>query len=142
MMETSPRKRTVGLSIIALMALAQSVIGVLRALNWFKMGSDLVGQGLLLIPLGGMIAYARGGLVAAIALGYILFAWGLFTQRDWARPLGITVAVVNLLLVLSVLIQGEEVSRALLWTIVPLIILWYLISANPPGTWRAQGVRT
>jgi hypothetical protein len=36
------------------------------------------------------------------------------------------VAAVTLLLVASVVIQGEALSRALLWTIVPVVMLYYL----------------
>jgi hypothetical protein len=120
--------RTFGETVVAMLALAQSVFGILRALNWLKVDSNLLGQGLFLLPLIGMVAYARGFVVALIAFLYAAFAWGIFTRRGWACSLGIAVSVVNLLLVLSVLTQGEAVLKALFWIIVPLIILWYLIS--------------
>jgi len=41
-------------------------------------------QGLLLLPIIGMLAFARGLLVAVIALLYIGFAFGLFTGRAGA----------------------------------------------------------
>jgi len=120
--------RTLGMTIIAILAVVQSVAGVLRALHWFDAGSDLLGRGLLILPLIGVMAYVRGALVAGIALLYVVFAVGVFTRKAWARSLGLTVAVVNLLLVLSVLIQGEALVRALLWAIVPVIMLWYLVA--------------
>ena len=125
-MKSQAPNRTVGMTIIAVLALAQSALGVLRALHWFDAGSDLMGQGLLLFPLMGVVAYFRGVLVAVIALLYVLFAWGLFLGRSWARWLGILVAVVSLLLVASVVLQGEAFGRALLWAIVPVLILIYL----------------
>jgi hypothetical protein len=67
--------RTAGATGIALLAIAQAAFGVLRALGWFHSGSDLMGQGLLLLPLIGVLAYARGALIAGIALLYIFFAW-------------------------------------------------------------------
>lgn len=127
-MENASSNRAKGAAVIALLALAQAAFGVFRALGWFRIGSDLMGQGLLILPIIGMVVYARGALVAGIALLYGFFAWGLFTGRAWARPVGITVAVVNLLLALSVLIQGEFLARELLWLIVPVILLWYLIA--------------
>ena len=117
-----------GLTVIAALALAQGVLGVLRALRWFEVGSDLMGQGLLLLPIIGMVAFVRGALVAVIAILYVAFAFGLLARRAWARSLGLVAAAVNILLVLSVLIQGEFIGRALLWLIVPVIILWYLLS--------------
>jgi len=97
-------------------------------------GSDLLGQGLLILPMIGLVAFARGALVLGIALLYVVFAVGMFASKDWARPLGIALAVVNLLLVLSVLIQGESLARAVFWIIVPVIILWRLLSPTEDPT--------
>ena len=120
-------KRTAGATAIAVLAIMQGILGVLRAVNLFQFGSDVMRQGLLILPLLGMLAYARGVLVAAIALLYVAFAIGLLMRRDWAWSLGVVVAVVNLVLVLSVLIQGESLMRALFWMIVPVVMLSYLL---------------
>lgn len=118
--------RTVGLTVVAVLALVQGVAGVLRALQWFDVGSDLMGQGLLLLPLIGLVAIGRGVLVAVLALLLLVFACGALLQRRWARWLGIFLAIVNLLLVLSVATQGESPVRALVWAIVPVVMLYYL----------------
>jgi hypothetical protein len=130
-MESALPKRTVGLTVVAVLALVQSALGVLRALHWFDAGSDLMGQGLLILPLIGVLAFFRGSLVAAIAALYVVFACGALLGRGWARWLGIVVAAVSLLLVVSVVIQGESPVRALVWSIVPVVMLCYLFSA--PG---------
>ncbi|PYJ71929.1 MAG: hypothetical protein DME76_00170 [Verrucomicrobia bacterium] len=122
------------MAVIAMLALVQSSLGVLRAFHWFDAGSDLLGQGLLILPMIGLVAFARGALVLGIALLYVVFAVGMFASKDWARPLGIALAVVNLLLVLSVLIQGESLARAVFWIIVPVIILWRLLSPTEDPT--------
>ena len=122
-------KMSTGVEVIAALALAQAVLGVLRAFNWFQIGSDFLGKGLLLLPLVGVLAYAWGFLVVSIALLYIVFAVGLFTGKSWAPSLGMTVALVNVLLVLSVVIQGESLARGLFWLIVPSVIIAYLLSA-------------
>ena len=127
-MESAVPNRTVGMTIIAILALVQSLAGVLRALHWFDVGSDLLGQGLLLLPVIGLFAVFRGAIVAAIALMYVLFAYGALLGRSWARWLGIVVAAVTLLLVVSVVIQGEALSRALLWSLVPVVMLYYLLT--------------
>jgi len=116
------------MAVIAMLALVQSSLGVLRAFHWFDTGSDLLGQGLLILPMIGLVAFARGALVLGIALLYVVFAVGMFASKDWARPLGIALVVVNLLFVLSVLIQGESLARAVFWIIVLVIILWCLLS--------------
>ena len=116
------------MAVIAMLALVQSSLGVLRAFHWFDTGSDLLGQGLLILPMIGLVVFARGALVLGIALLYVVFAVGMFASKDWARPLGIALVVVNLLFVLSVLIQGESLARAVFWIIVLVIILWCLLS--------------
>jgi hypothetical protein len=124
-------------TIIAILALIQSGFGVLRAFEWFQVGSDLMGQGLLILPLVGIVAYARGALVVGIGLLYVLFALGVFMRQGWARFFGIVAAVVNLLLVLSVVVQGESLLQALAWCIVPGVILWHLYSP-PTQSLRVQ----
>lgn len=126
-------QRSAAVTVIAILAFVQGVLGVLRAFHWFDIGSDMIGQGLVLLPVLGMVVFAKGMLIAAIALLYVAFAFGLFTGRDWARPLGLIAVVVNVLLVLSVLIQGEFLARALFWLIVPAAVVCYLLS---PGGHR------
>ena len=113
-------------SLVAILALLQGVAGILRAFQWFDAGGDLMGQGLFLLPLTGAIAIMRGALISAIALSFILFACGLFWGQSWAKWLGIVVAVINLLLVFSLLIQGESLARAVPWAVIPAIILIHL----------------
>ena len=127
-MESALPKRNAGMTIIAVLALVQSVLGVLRTLHWFDAGSDLMGQGLLLFPLMGVVAFFRGGFVAVIAILYVVFAYGAFVGRSWARWLGIVVASVTLLLAVSVVIQGESPVRALVWSIIPVVMIGYLLS--------------
>jgi len=126
-MESPASTKTVT-TIVAILALAQSAFGVLRALHWFNVGTDFIGQGVLLLPLIGVVTIFRGLLVAIIALLYVLFACGILLKRAWGWWLGVVAAGVNLLLVFNVLAQGEPVGRALLWVVVPLIILLYLFS--------------
>jgi hypothetical protein len=127
-MESALPKRNMGLTVVAVLALVQSALGVLRTLHWFDVGSDLMGQGLLLFPMVGVLAFFRGGFVAVIALLYVVFACGALLGRSWARWLGIVVAIVTLLLVVSIVIQGESPVQALVWSIVPVVMIGYLLS--------------
>jgi len=130
--------------VVAVLSVAQAAFGVLRAMGWFQIGSDLLGRGLVLLPVIGMVAFARGVLVAAIAALYVIFAFGLWTGRSWARGVGWTAAVLNLLLAASVLIQGEFIVRLLLSMLVPLIVIWHLLTSGdePSGTGRAMQTRS
>ena len=126
---------SVWLRVVAILAFVQGAAGLLRAFQWIDIGGDLVGQGLFFLPLTGMMAIARGAFVALLALAFVLFACGLFLEQSWAKWLGITVAVVNLLLVFSLLMQGERFARAVPWAVIPALILLYLTAIGE----RAQG---
>ena len=115
---------------IAILALVQATLGVFRAFQWFDVGADLLGQGLLLLPFVGVIAFARGALVISVAMLYALFAVGLLLQTSWVWWLGLSVAAISVLLVLNAVIQGESVSRAGFWLIAPIIIAAYLLSRS------------
>ena len=122
---------------IAVIALVHGALGVFRAFEWFHIGADQFGQGLLILPMLGAVAFARGGLVIVLAALYLLFAAGMLLQKSWAWWLGLIVAAINILLVINVIIQGESVSRAGFWLIGPIIIAAYLLSL--PGRAAPQG---
>ena len=53
-------KRPLGLVVVVVLAVVQGVLAFLRANQWFQVGVDLVGQGLVFIPLMGLVAIGRG----------------------------------------------------------------------------------
>ena len=132
------KRRSPMLIFIAILALVQGVLGVFRAFEWFNVGADLFGQGLLILPLVGVVAFGSGGLVIVLAVLYLLFAVGMLLQKSWARSLGLTVAAINILLVINIVIQGESVSRAAFWLIVPIVIAAYLLSPSGRGGTQAS----
>ena len=115
---------------IAILAFLQGIAGVFRAFEWFNVGADLFGQGLLILPLVGVVAFGRGLLVIVLATLYLLFAVGTLLHKSWAWWLGLIVAAINILMVINVVIQGEPVSRAVYWLIVPVVIAVYLLSSS------------
>ena len=125
------KRRSPMLIFIAILALVQGVLGVFRAFEWFNVGADLLGQGLLILPLAGVVTFGRGGLVIVLATLYLLFAVGMLLQKSWAWWLGLIVSAINVLLVVNVVIQSESGSRAGFGLIAPIIIIAYLLS--PPG---------
>jgi hypothetical protein len=129
-MKSQASNRTVGLTVIAVLALVQGLFGVLRTLHWFDLGSDLMGQGLLLLPVIWLLAIGRGMLVAVLAVLFAVVSYGLLSQRRWARWLAIVLSIVTLLLAVRVVIQGESPARALVWSLIPVVMLGYLISPS------------
>ena len=116
------------LRIIALLAMAQGLLGLLRALELVSIGTDVAGRGAVLLPLIGTLMIVRGVLVAALAGLYAVFAWGALRRKAWARPIGILVALVNAVLVVAVLIGGGGSPGTWLWAVVPVTILVYLLA--------------
>ena len=136
-MASVAQNRSMGVWVIAILAVVQGVFGVLRAFHWFDIGSDLMGQGLLIIPLVGMVAFLRGIFVAVFALLYIVFACGMFLRWTWASWAVLIPVAVNFLLVFGLIAQGEPLARTIPWLIVPVVILFYLFS--PAGRKALKG---
>jgi hypothetical protein len=138
MIEKGKRRKSVGPVVVAVLALGEGIFGVLRALHWVEIGSDLIQRGVLLLPIIGAVAFVRAALAAVIAILYGLFAWGLLAQRGWAWALGLAVSLVSMVFVGLALFAGESPGRGLLWAIVPVIVAGYLLA--PAGRrWLGVG---
>ena len=120
--------RSLTLKVMVFLALAQGILGLLRAFLWFRIGSEIGERGILIGPLMALLASLRGGIVVTVALLYLVFAWGAWGSRQWAWGLGLLVSVANVLGVVAVLLEGEPVAFALLLSIVPVVLLGYLLS--------------
>jgi hypothetical protein len=119
----------VTLKIIAFLAFVQGLAGILRAVNWLQTGVDLFGEGILLLPLVGAVAILRGLFVSVVALLYVFFTIGALLGKRWARWVGLTAAIVNLLLVLNAMIQGTAgFTEVIAWSLIPALLVIYLLS--------------
>jgi hypothetical protein len=121
-------RQSLSFKIILLLALVQGIAGLLRAFNWVQIGVDLFGQGLLLLPMVGAMAVMRGLFISVVALLYVLFVIGGLLGRSWAWWFCLTAVIVNLLLVLSALVQGAPVAEGIVWSVIPVTLLFYLFS--------------
>jgi hypothetical protein len=124
-----------GWKVMAVLALVQGALGILRALQWVRVGADLSQTGVVLLPILGLAAFARAALVGLIALLYVLFAWGVFGGKGWARGVGLAACVVNGLSVIGLLLSGHALGAALVWAIVPVLLGVLLLAGQPT---RAQ----
>jgi hypothetical protein len=121
-------EQTVSLHLIVVLAIMQGILGILRALEWFRLGIDLSGRDVFILPMVGAVVFARGGLVGVMALLYILFALGALLGQRWAWWLGLVVSLVTGLGVLGLVLEGAPIAWSLLWLIVPVVLVWYLLS--------------
>lgn len=120
--------KSLGFKIILLLALVQGIAGLLRGFNWVRVGGNLLGQGLLLLPMIGAAAVMRGLFIAIVALLYLLFVFGGLLGRSWAWWPCLAATIINLLLVLSSLAQGSLAVEAIGWSAIPVILLVYYFS--------------
>jgi hypothetical protein len=121
-------ERTMRLMVIAVLALMQGLVGLLRAVEWVRVGIDMRRQGILLVPILGAVALSWGKLMLVLALCYILFALGALFHQRWAWGLGLGVSLVTGLVVVSLMLQGAADRWALLWLIVPVVLVCSLLS--------------
>jgi hypothetical protein len=98
--------RPLSLTVMAWLALAQGLLGFLRAVQWLEIGVDLFEQGRLILPMVGVAALFRGAVIATIALLYVLFFCGALLGMSWARFVGLTAALINIVLVLNAIAKA------------------------------------
>jgi hypothetical protein len=122
--------RPLSFKIMVLLALIQGVSALLRAYNWVQIGVDLSGQGILLLPAIGAVAIMRGLVISAVALLYLLFFCGALLGGRWARWVCLPAILVNLLLVVNGLAQGAPIAQAIVWAVIPGILLIYIFSQS------------
>ena len=121
-------QRPVGLTVMIVLALAQTLYGAFRAVQWFELARELIESGILVYPMAGMLMMVRGGLVVVIALLYFAFAIGAWACQGWAWWLGLTVAFMNVTIALWLLIDGAPVIPVLIWASIPVVLVCYLIA--------------
>ena len=129
--------RSLGFKIILFLAFLQSVFGLMRAYNWVQIGVDIFGQGGLFLPLVGALAVMRGLIISLVALLYLLSVFGALLAKGWAWWTGVIAVVLNLLLVLAGLAQGASVLDALAWSVIPVILLFYLFTPTKNNALRS-----
>jgi hypothetical protein len=129
--------RSLGFKIILFLAFLQSVFGLLRAYNWVQLGVDIFGQGGLFLPFVGALAVMRGLIISVVALLYLLSVFGALLAKGWAWWTAVIAVVLNLLLVLTGLAQGASVLDALAWSVIPVILLFYLFSPRRSNALRS-----
>lgn len=120
--------KSVSFKLILFLAIAQGIAALLLAVNWVQVGADLFGQGLLLLPLIGAVAVMRGLVISVVGFLYLLFVVGALLGKSWARWVCLTAVIVTLLLVLSGVAQGASVLQGIAWSVVPVLLIFYLFS--------------
>lgn len=116
------------LTAIASLAIVQGIVGALVGLLWLQLVSVFGQEGGAVSSLIVMVAETRGWLLLVLALMYLAFAVGAWRVQGWAWLVGLLVSSLTILYLVSVLLRGGLVVLVFFWLIVPVIILWYLLS--------------
>jgi hypothetical protein len=119
-------RRPRSLTVIASLAIAEGILATLVGLLWLQLGSIFDQEGEVLSSIIVMVAQVRGWLV--LALMYFVFAAGAWQTRSWAWWVGLLVSVLTILQLVRALLMGAWPVFVLFALIVPVIILWYLLS--------------
>ena len=118
-MSASPARPT-GITILAVLAGIGGVLGLF---------------GGFIVLFGGTILFgALGGLLGLAALAYagllVAFAYGAWTLKPWAWPLGVAVAAFGIIMSVIYIIGGSGIANQILSVVIDGAILYYL---NQPG---------
>ena len=120
--------RPMGITILAVLSAIGGVLGLLG--------------GIALIGLGGVAAASTGSaaffglgavwglLVLATAIASLVFAYGAWTLKPWAWPLGVALQVISLALAALTVISGGDIGSQIISIVISAIILYYLFQPN------------
>jgi hypothetical protein len=121
-------RRPRSLTVIASLAIAEGILGILVGLLWLQLSSIFDQEGGVVSPIIVMVAEASGWLALVLALMFFVFAAGAWLVRGWAWWIGLLASVLTILKLVSALLMGDWAVFLLFALIVPIIILWYLLS--------------
>ena len=127
------------LTVIAGFALAQGIVGALVGLLWLQIVSIFDQEGGAMSSLIVMMAEVRGWVLIFLSLLYLLFAVGAWQTRGWAWWVGLLASVLTILHLVSVLARGGAAVLVLFGLIVPVIMLWYLLSPTGRQVFSRDG---
>jgi hypothetical protein len=124
---TPAAARPTGLTVLAVLAAIGGVLGILA--------------GLALVGLGGFAAASTGSaaffglgavagiIVLALGIANLAFAYGAWTLKPWAWPLGVALQVLSLVWSGLAALQGD-IGGQIISIVIALIILYYLFQSN------------
>src|SRR5262245_3841863 len=103
-------------------------MATLVALIWFGIASLFSPDSGVTSPLIVMMAEAKGGLLAVLALMFLVFVVGAWRMHAWAWWVGLLASVSSILYVVRVVLGGAPIAIGLFVIIIPVVIVWYLLA--------------
>ncbi len=118
-------QRPTGITILAILAAIAGVFGLLAAVALLGLGAVGGAAGL-----GGFV-FVAGLFALAYAVLSLALAYGFWTLKSWAWPLGIGVQVLGIVQgVLQFLNDSSQLVGTVISLAIAALILWYLFQPN------------
>jgi uncharacterized membrane protein (DUF2068 family) len=125
---TPATTRPMGITILAVLAAIGGFFGILGSLA--------------LIGIGGFAAAATGsaglfglaaifGVVALVTgIASLAFAYGAWTLKPWAWPLGVALAIISIGLAVATIAGGGDITGQIIPIVIQAVILYYLFQPS------------
>jgi hypothetical protein len=125
---TPTAARPMGITVLAVLSAIGGVLGILG-------GVALIGLGGLAAASTGTAAYFGlgaiwGVILLATAIASLAFAYGAWTLKPWAWPLGVALAIISLALSALTVISGGDITGQIISVVIQAIILYYLFQPS------------
>ncbi len=124
---TPTATRPTGITILAVLSAIGGVLGILAGLALFALGGVAAASGAgALFGLGAIF-----GLIAlVIGVLSLAFAYGAWTLKPWAWPLGVGLQIASLALSALTILGGGDISSQLISVVIAGVILYYLFQPS------------
>lgn len=125
---TPAAARPMGITILAVLSAIGGVLGLLG--------------GIAIIGIGGLAAASTGSaaffglgaiwglLILATAIASLVFAYGAWTLKPWAWPLGVALSIISLALAALTIVSGGDIGSQIIGIVINAVILYYLFQPN------------
>ena len=125
---TPAATRPTGITVLAVLSAIGGVLGLLG-------GIALIGLGGVAAASTGTAAYFGlgaiwGVILLATAVASLAFAYGAWTLKPWAWPLGVALQVISLVLSALTVLSGGDITSQIISVVISAIILYYLFQPN------------
>lgn len=120
-------QRPTGVTILAVLAAIGGVLGLLASLALLGLGAAVAGAS----GLGGFVFI--GGLIVLIySVLSLVLAYGFWTLKPWAWPLGVAVQVLGIIQAVLQYMNAPEtgITSLIISLAISAVILWYLFQSH------------
>ena len=120
-------QRPTGITVMAVLSAIGGVFGLLASLVLLGLGGAVATAG----GLGGGMVFVAGIIVLVYSILSLILAYGFWTLKPWAWPLGVGVQALGILqAVLQFLNDGTQFFSLLVSLAIAGVILWYLFQPH------------